>query len=319
MKIKEIIQAKNKLPLDFINDIYNTYTEKVADKILYGMTKKRLTTLRVNTLKSNIDEIKKYLKDKNIEFENVYFYNDALIIKNEDEKYLRNLEIYKNGYIYIQSLSSMIPALVLNPTKKDKVLDLTAAPGSKTMQMAALMKNEGLILANEVDKIRLERLKYNIKMQGVKIAEVVNEDGRNIGKKYPCYFDKVLLDTPCSGEGRFLVTDEKTYKFWSNKEIEKLQTIQKELLKSASQALKEKGEIVYSTCTLNTKENEEIINWAIKNLRLEVIDIDLNLKDKISIYTKGLDKSVKKALKILPNKIQEGFFIAKLKKKSKEE
>lgn len=310
-----LIRIKNKLPMDFIEELYNTYNTRISDKILIGMSEKRLTTLRVNTLKYNMVNLIKYFEEKNIEYEKVPWYNDALIIKNVEEKNLQQLDVYKNGYIYLQSLSSMIPALVLNPKKQEKVLDLTAAPGSKTTQMSSMMENEGYILANELDKIRCERLKYNIGLQGAKIVEVINRKGEEIGEEFPDAFDKVLLDTPCSGEGRFSILDTNTYKNWSQKQVKELVKIQKNLLKSAVKSLKQNGEMVYSTCTLNKQENEEILSYGIENLNIEILDVNLKLKDSIRANAKGLNKQVEKALKVLPNKEQEGFFIAKIRKK----
>ena len=307
-----LAQIKSKMPLEFIEEIYKNFSPRIADKILIGMSEKRLTTLRVNTIKFNMEDLLKILQKENIEYENVEWYNDALIIKNADEKKIQNLDIYTNGYIYLQSLSSMIPPIILNPKKGEKVLDLTAAPGSKTTQMAAMMENDGYILANELDKIRCERLKYNVNMQGAEIVEVINMPGENVGEKYPNAFDKVLLDVPCSGEGRFLVSDEKTYKNWSTKQVQDLVEIQKQLFESAVKALKVGGEMVYSTCTLNLKENEEIVNYAIKNLNVKVEEINIELKDKAKGISKGYDSSLKNTIRVLPNKYQEGFFVAKL-------
>lgn len=307
-----LAQIKSKMPLEFIEEIYRNFSPRIADKILIGMSEKRLTTLRVNTIKFNMGDLLKILQEENIEYENVEWYNDALIIKNADEKKIQNLDIYTNGYIYLQSLSSMIPPIILNPKKEEKVLDLTAAPGSKTTQMAAMMENDGYILANELDKIRCDRLKYNVHMQGAEIVEVINMPGENVGEKYPNTFDKVLLDVPCSGEGRFLVSDEKTYKNWSTKQVQDLVEIQKKLFESAVEALKAGGEMVYSTCTLNLKENEEIVNYAIKNLNVKVEEINIELKDKAKGISKGYDSSLKNTIRVLPNKYQEGFYVAKI-------
>lgn len=309
-----IMQAKNKLPLDFIEELERTYNKRIVDKILMGMLKKRLTTLRVNTLKYDIDILIKSLEEEDIQFDKVLWYKDALIIKNAEEREIQKLDIYKKGCIYIQSLSSMIPPIVLNPKENEKVLDLTAAPGSKTTQMACMMNNKGYILANELDKIRCNKLRYNVNMQSANIVEVVNGRGEDIGERYKTTFDKVLLDTPCSGEGRFIITDANTYKFYSSKQIEELTKVQKSLFGSAYKALKIGGQMVYSTCTLNKKENEDILNWAIKNYNMEILDININLKDSIKAFSKGVDKSIEKALMVLPSKSQEGFFIAKLKK-----
>ena len=307
-----LAQIKSKMPLEFIEEIYRNFSPRIADKILIGMSEKRLTTLSVNTIKFNMEDLLKILQKENIEYENVEWYDDALILKNVDEKKIQSLDIYTNGYIYLQSLSSMIPPIILNPKKGEKVLDLTAAPGSKTTQMAAMMENDGYILANELDKIRCERLKYNVNMQGAEIVEVINMPGENVGEKYLNAFDKVLLDVPCSGEGRFLISDEKTYKNWSTKQVQDLVEIQKKLFESAVEALKAGGEMVYSTCTLNLKENEEIVNYAIKNLNVKVEEINIELKDKAKGISKGYDTSLKNTIRVLPNKYQEGFYVAKI-------
>ena len=305
-----VLEVKRKLPNTFVDKLYENYTPLTVDKILAGMSGERNTTLRVNNIKSDIQKVMNELKENGIKFDRVQWYKDALIIKNAKEKQIQDLEIYGNGEIYLQSLSSMIPPLVLNPKPYEKVLDLTAAPGSKTTQMAAMMEDKGHILANELDTLRCERLKYNVGKQGASIIEVNNGRGETIGKKYEGYFDKVLLDAPCSGEGRFLANDAKTYRSWSERTVKELVKVQKKLLKSAFQALKLGGELVYSTCTLNRDENEEILEWAISELRgLKLESIDLKIKNSIKGISKN--KEIEKAIKILPSKETEGFFVAK--------
>ncbi len=307
-----VLEVKKKLPSKFVEELYDNYSPLTVDKIISGMSGARNTTLRVNTIKSDIYEVMNILKQNAIKFDRVPWFNDALIIKNVNEKQIQKLEIYENGKIYLQSLSSMVPPIILSPNPGEKVLDLTAAPGSKTTQMAAMMNNNGYILANELDTLRCERLKFNIEKQGAKIIEVNNGRGEVIGKKYEEYFDKVLLDAPCSGEGRFLANDPKTYRSWSEKTVKELSKLQRKLLKSAWQAVKQNGVIVYSTCTLNKEENENIIEWAMNELNLKVLDIDLKIKNSIEIVSENLE--LKKAIRILPSKETEGFFIAKLKK-----
>ena len=314
--METILSAKNKLPLDFIAELNDTFNSRIADKILSGMLEKRFVTLRVNNLKYDIIKLKKYFEEMKIEYEDVPWYGDALIILNTNEKYLKELEIYKKGYIYLQSLSSMIPPLVLEPKENDRVLDLTAAPGSKTTQMASMMNNKGYILANELNKIRCDKLKYNINMQGVTICEVINGKGEEIGKIYKEQFDKVLLDTPCSGEGRFLLQDEKTYSNWSKKQIKELVEIQKNLFFSAISSLKKGGVMVYSTCTLNKYENEEILNFALNKFDIKIEEIKIDLKNTLKGITKGYNNEIRNAVRVLPTKKQEGFFIAKIIKNS---
>lgn len=309
-----ILDVKKKLPKDFIEDIYNNYTPLTVDKILSGMLGDRKTTVRVNTLKSNVQDVIREFKENNIKFDRIEWYKDALVIKNAKEKELQNLEIYQKGGIYLQSLSSMIPPLVLNPKPNEKVLDLTAAPGSKTTEISALMENKGYILANELDSIRCERLRYNIEMQGANIVKVINKRGEKVGEEHKEEFDKVLLDAPCSGEGRFLGNSPKTYRTWSKKTVNELAKLQKKLLKSAYEALKPGGVLVYSTCTLNKKENEEVLEWALENLELKLLDINLDLREKLQGFNDGVNKEISKAIRILPSKNMEGFFIAKFKK-----
>lgn len=305
------LDVKRKLPQAFVENLYELFSPLTVDKILSGMAGERYTTLRVNTLKYDIQSLMKYFKEKNIKFERVTWYQDAFIIKNVTEKEIQKLDIFEKGYIYLQSLSSMVPPLVLNPKPGEKVLDLTAAPGSKTTQMAAMMQNTGSILANELDKIRCERLQYNVTAQGASIVTVSNDYGERIGSKYSQAFDKVLLDTPCSGEGRFLATDPRTYRSWSEKKVSELVKMQKKLFKSAIEALKPNGTMVYSTCTLNLAENEQILEWALEQFNLKLLNIELELRE----IQQGQTESTKQAIKILPSRNTEGFFVAKLLKK----
>lgn len=309
-----ILELKKRLPKDFIDNLYETYSPLTVDKILSGMLGERSTTLRANNIKTTIQELMKILKENNIKFERVEWYKDALVIKNAKEKQIQSLEAYKKGLLYLQSLSSMIPPIILDPKPGEKVLDLTSAPGSKTTQIASMMENEGYILANELDKLRCERLKYNIEIQGAKIVEVINQRGEKVGENYKEKFDKVLLDAPCSGEGRFLGNNVATYRNWSIRNVAQLAKLQKKLLKSAYEALKVNGIMVYSTCTLNKEENEKVLDWAINNLNLKLMDINIDIKGKMQGFTENSDESIKKAIRILPTKKEEGFFIAKFRK-----
>lgn len=327
----DVIKAKSKFPIDFINELYKEYSEKNADKILNGLCSRRYTTLRVNTLKSSIENVKKVFDENDIQYENISLiknslkvndknnekgkalcYNNAFIIKNKNENDLQKLDIYKEGKIYIQSLSSMIPPLLLDLKQDENVLDMASAPGSKTTEMSSLMNNTGKIIANEIDRIRFEKLNYNIKMQGATNIETINKDGTILWKIFPEQFDKVLLDTPCSGEGRFEINDKKSYQNWSTNLVKNLVKTQKELMESAIKCCKKGGTIVYSTCTLNRFENEEIIDYALKNFNVRIDKINIDLHNTIKGNTKGVNEKLSETLKIVPNENFEGFYIAKL-------
>lgn len=307
-------EIRRKLPEDFLDLLYGMYSPGTVDKILVGMTDERFLTLRVNTLKYDIYSLMNYFREKNVKFERVPWFTNALIIKNAREKDIQRMDIYEKGFVYFQSLSSMIPPLALRPAAGEKVLDLTAAPGSKTTEMACLMDNNGFILANEIDKIRCERLKFNVATQGASIVEVINRRGEKLGNEYAEQFDKVLLDAPCSGEGRFVASSVATYRGWSLRRVNDLVKLQKKLFESGFKALKIRGEMVYSTCTLNRFENEEIVDWALKNFAVKLVDVGIDVNDAICGDCNGMDGSVAKTMKLLPSRLMEGFFVARFMK-----
>ena len=316
--MKSFRQLLQKLPSEFLERLQTEYGPAKAEKIMGGMMTERPVTLRVNTLKTDIRTVMKVFQESNIKFDRVLWYNDALSVKNARENDLAEQQLYQEGHIYLQSLSSMIPPLVLNPKPGMKVLDLTAAPGSKSTQLAALMQNQGSILANEINAIRAERLKFNIDKQGASIVTVRLGDGKRLEENFEQYFDAVLLDAPCSGEGLFLASDPKTYRFWSAKKVRELAAEQKKLLRTALWALKPGGSIVYSTCTLSREENEAVLDWAMDRygpeLKLEPINLAIpSAEPGVEIGESGRLNS-KNYLRIYPSTIMEGFFVAKLRK-----
>ena len=305
------ILAKQKLPIEYINNLNRDFGERIADKILEGYINLRKSSFRVNTLKSTVEEIDNLLNGLNISFEKVDWYDKAYIIDKRFEKALRETDEYKNGKIYFQSLSSMMPVVILNPQEDDVILDVASAPGSKTTQIAAETNNKAKIIANEKDTIRIEKLKYNSELQNANIEEIINYNGIELGNLYESNFNKILLDTPCSGEGRFLINEPETYKSWSNTMVSNLNTLQKELIKSAAKALGPDGLLCYSTCTLNKKEDEEIAEYAIRELGLEEVKIDIdenNKNNKLKLIKSNI------GIKVMPNEYYEGFYIVKLRK-----
>ncbi len=295
---------------------------KASEKqeVLESFTTRKPSTFRANTIKISADQLEKKLLDLGIETKRVSWYKDAFILQNVPQKTLAETTFYKEGCLYIQSLSSMIPPLVLDPQEDDIVLDATAAPGSKTTQIAALMHNKGILIANDKSRIRNFRLSANIQLQGVTNTQILNLPGEFLWKKYPEYFDRVLVDVPCSMEGRFYTEDPKTYKDWTPGKVKMLSEMQKWLLRSAVSATRVGGTIVYSTCTLSPEENEEVVNWILKKEgdALEVEDIHIEGLEHNTGLTKYknrlFDPRLSKTLRIYPSKNMEGFFVAKLKK-----
>lgn len=290
------------IPEFLYKELSNYYEEDIIKKITQGYTKTRPTTIRVNNLKTNIEKVKQELTNSKIDFKTVNWYKDALIIKNGD---IRKLEMYENGEIYVQSLSSMIPPLIIDPKADEAILDMAAAPGGKTTQMASLSNNEAMITACEKNKIRAERLKYNLEKQGAGRVSVIQQDARKLDNFFS--FDKILLDAPCSGSGTINI-NEKTY--ITKELIDRSVKAQKELLKKALNILKQKGEIVYSTCSILKQENEEIVKEILQTGSAEIVPIDEELFKDVP----KLQVTISGTICVMPNELFEGFFIARIRK-----
>lgn len=281
--------------------LVNQYGQETTEKIIKGYVKK-VVTIRINTIKTSKQEIIDKLKNAQIEFDEIEYNNNALIIRNKNEEDLRKLDVYENGEIYMQSLSSMLPPIVLEPKEKENILDMTAAPGGKTTQMSAMTDNKAYITACEKNKIRAERLKYNLQKQGAKMVNVMQEDARKLSDYFS--FDKILLDAPCSGSGTENVLNAK----FTEELIERSVKTQEELLKKALKILKPGGEMVYSTCSILKQENEDLLKKFLKKSKIEIMPI--NLTDEIPM----LPTTLKGTVCVCPTEIYEGFFVAKIKK-----
>lgn len=295
------------IPQFLYNKIINDYDKENAEKILKGYSFFRPVTLRINTSKITVDEIKKELKKLNVSFKEVSWYKDALIINDIREDFIRHLDIYDNGYIYLQSLSSMMPPLVINPKEGYSILDMAASPGGKTTQMANLSNNKALIMACEKNKIRADRLKYNIEKQGSKRINVVVSDARKLDEFFS--FDKILLDAPCSGSGTLNISDSKICEFFTEELVSRSVKVQKELLSKAISLLKVGGELVYSTCSILKEENEEVVNSVLTS-SLEIVPIDESLFNGVPL----LPVDIAGTVCVCPDELYEGFYIAKIRK-----
>lgn len=290
------------------NRLNNQYGNEITERIMSGYKANRKTTLRVNSIKNNKDGIKKILCDNNINIDEVSFYDNAMIVKNADENDIRNISIYDNGEIYLQSLSSMIPVLVLNPKEGENILDMAAAPGGKTTQIAAMSNNKALITACERNAIRFDRLKYNIDKQGASKVNLIKQDSRDLDDFFS--FDKILLDAPCSGSGTISLYNDNLNKYFTEALIEKSKKLQLSLLRKALKLLRKDGEMVYSTCSILVEENEDIVNQVLKEFNAEIVPVDYGKFEEIPKLPVKIDGT----MCVCPNELYEGFFIAKIKK-----
>lgn len=284
------------------------YGIETAKKIINGYLTKRKTTLRINTIKSNIEEIKNKLQESKIEYEEVPWSKEALIIKNVDEKTIQEMDIYQDGKIYMQSLSSMLPPIILEPKEKTDILDMAAAPGGKTTQIAALTNNKAHITACEKNKIRAERLKYNVDKQGATCVFIMPKDSRFIDDFFS--FDQILLDAPCSGSGTLDFNDSNIEKYFTKQLIERSTKTQKTLLKKAISLLKPGHEMVYSTCSVLACENEDVVESILKDEKIEIVPISFEGIESLPV----LPTKISGTLCVCPTELYEGFFVAKIRK-----
>ena len=259
-----------KIPEFLQEKLLKQYEQEITEQIINGYSEKRPVTLRVNTIRAN--------------------------------KTRKKLEIYEKGEIYLQSLSSMLPPIILEPKADENILDMASAPGGKTTQMAALTGNGAMITACEKNKIRAERLKYNLEKQGVRSVNIMVEDARKLDDFFS--FDKILLDAPCSGSGTTNIFETK----FTQELIERITKTQEELLRKAIKILKPGQEMVYSTCSILEQENENILKKF-----LSKVDI-VPIKEILGIPT--LHTKIEGTLCVCPSKLYEGLFVAKIKKRS---
>jgi NOL1/NOP2/sun family putative RNA methylase len=218
---------------------------------------------------------------------------------------------YLLGFYSIQEAAAQIPATLFSDLKGKVVLDACAAPGGKTVQLAEIMENTGVIVALDINKRRLSALANHLERCKISNTVVYDRDARySSGLKLK--FDRILLDVPCSGN---FVTDENWFKRRTLRDVERNARLQREILKETCKCLKDEGEIIYSTCSLEPEEDELNVDWAMKNLDLKVEKVNSIGRDGVTeVFGNELDASISCCRRIWPGDTQ-GFFVCKLKKR----
>lgn len=282
-----------------------------SDEFFKYMVKPLRNSIRVNTLKSDVDTVRENLDE--IIVGEVPWCKEGFYV-NTDE--FGKIPEHQLGIVFSQEASSMIPPVVMDLKPGIKVLDIAASPGAKTTQIAQYMENEGCIVANDVKHSRINILISNLQRCGVLIATVTEKDGRFFGRMRE-KFDAVLVDAPCSNIG-MIRKNYKNIRLWRLRDCYGLSKLQKGLLMAAYRAVKPGGVVVYSTCTLEPIENEEVVDYILRNTDAEIEDIDIpaNRTDPfLEFEGKRYVEEVKKCLRIHPqDNDSEGFFVAKLRK-----
>lgn len=246
-------------------------------------------------------------------------FDDAYHVDHPDRELVTLHAGAADGWLYPMNPSSLLAVRVLGARDDEEVLDLAAAPGGKTLGIAAAMHNTGRIAAVEVVKGRFHRLRANLERCGVTNTAFYLADGRSIGRKVPDRFDRVLLDAPCSSEARIRLADPKTYAHWKPRKIRETARKQVTLLRSAFHALKPGGVLVYCTCAFAPQENEMVVDTLLQsgvNVDVEPIDVTgIPAMPGLRVWQdKTLDRRIEHAVRVVPNTLWDGFFICRFRK-----
>ena len=270
-------------------------------------------SVRVNTLKISVADFLARTAQYGWRLTPVPWCAEGFWIERDDESLpLGSVAEHLSGLFYIQEASSMLPVTALFAAAPDaqQVMDMAAAPGSKTTQLAALMHNRGAILANEYSASRVKVLHANMSRCGVSNVALTHFDGRVFGAALPEQFDAILLDAPCSGEG-VVRKDADALRNWTLASTEAIAATQRDLIDSAFHALRRGGVLIYSTCTLNTIENQQVIAWLLARYpdAIEILSLqDLFAGAEAALTPEGY-------LHVFPHRFDsEGFFVARLRK-----
>lgn len=309
------------LPELFLRRLQRLVPPERYEQCLRTFTEPLAVGARVNTLLAEREAVFQALREAGFHLHPVNWCADAFWLPPDKRDALLLSEWVQKGLIYVQNLSSMIPPLVLAPQPGETVLDLCAAPGGKTLHMAAMMCGEGDLVAVEAVRARYFKLRENLRRYGAPFVQCVQAQGEWLWKRWRGRFDAVLLDAPCSSEGRFRTDDPATYRYWSLKKIGDMVRKQKSLLYSAIQCLKPGGRLVYCTCTFAPEENEGIIAHALKKFgeSIEVVPIAIETEGVVPALGewegRTYPEAVRHARRILPSQTMEGFFVCMMVKR----
>jgi 16S rRNA (cytosine1407-C5)-methyltransferase len=307
------------LPPLFLERLREIIPDQHWDRVVNSFSAPNPISIRINTLKTDKKQVLDILRDKGIICREIAWANEALILENVDPDKLEKTGLEAEGFVYRQGLSSMLPVVVLDPAPQECILDMCAAPGSKATQMAARMGNKGCIVGIEAVHGRYYKFRSVAQLLGAGNISVHLMDARRFRPKNGL-FGKILLDVPCSSEGRFQAGRPKTLAYWSPRKIKEMVRKQKGLALSASRLLRPGGALVYSTCTFAPEENEGVVDWLLKKtgsaLEVESVDIPgiISYPALTEWDAKVFNAQVKKCLRVLPGEGMEGFFLARFKK-----
>lgn len=300
-----------KLPAAFLEKMKRLLGEPEYTEFLETYSQPRHYGLRVNTLKVSVEDFLKISPDN---LERIPWTSDGFYYP-EGQSPGRH-PYYHAGLYYIQEPSAMLPGQILGALPGERVLDLCAAPGGKTVQIAAAMRGSGLLVANDINADRVKALVKNIELCGVRNAVVLNETPEKLAEHFEGWFDRVLVDAPCSGEGMFR-KDEDAARSWESYKCEVCSGMQRNILQSVDRLLKPGGTLVYSTCTFSPEEDEVMITHFLNNhedYRIIHIDKKAGMEGGRPSWSDG-NPELAGTVRLWPHRVRgEGHFAAMLRK-----
>ena len=285
--------------------LFKQYGEQQGKKIMSGLNYVPKVSVRVNALKADYDEVFEELEKMEYEIEEGVVCPEAICIKGG--KSIENNPLFNEGKITVQDESAMVIAPLLELEDKMKVLDLCAAPGGKTTHISEILNNTGEVYSFDLHTSKLNLIKENCERLGITNVKVAENDATKLNSDLVSAFDRVLIDVPCSGIG---IIRKKPEIKWnkSRKSLKDLVPTQRAIMENAWMYLKNGGTMIYSTCTLNTEENQDNVEWFLNKYKdAKVEKIFLGNMDNFIYNNDG-------SLTILPNEYMDGFFVAKIKK-----
>lgn len=310
------------LPAAFVDRLSALLPEDRLAAALASFSAPRPLTVRVNTLKETVDGALAALAADGIVASPVAWSPEGLILDPADRDRVVRHAAVEDGRMYVQGAASWLPVMLLDPRPGDEVLDLAAAPGGKATHLAARMRDVGRLACVEPIRGRFFRLKAALDRAGVTCAQLYLKDGRTVGGAVPARFDRVLLDAPCSSEAALRADDPASWAHWSERKVREAARKQRGLLRSAFQALKPGGRLVYSTCSLAPEEDEAILDDLLSaDPAADVVAAPL--PDEVGALPgvtawrgQGFDPRVARAWRVVPGGVLGAFFVAVVERRA---
>lgn len=309
------------LPEAFVRRLEAIVPAAELGACLASFARPRPTTARVNTLLARPGEVTAELAALGLTLAPLPWCPEALQLVAGERRALVDSDAVRSGRAYVQGQSSLLATLALDPRPGEEVLDLAAAPGGKTLHIAARMENDGRLAAVEPVRGRFFKLKANVARAGATIVHLYQKDGRAVGGACPDRFDRVLLDAPCSSEARFSRRDPTTWAHWSPRKVGEAAKKQRGLLASALTSLRPGGRLVYATCSFAPEENEQVVSDALaRHADADVVAWEAPVAPTMAGLTswegRDLDPRVARATRVLPGPERDGFFLCVLAKRA---